>query len=78
MKTAAHIYAQRAQAKAYGALVSFARYSIRTRFYDNKCYIANKQRLEFKAFSAWKCFLMLQAQKMDLGGLADSLRRICL
>jgi len=76
--TARHIHSQRIQAKSLGALQAFARYAIRTRYMDNKCSKANRQRLEFKALKSWQRYVLSRNQKLDMGALVDSLRRISL
>ena len=76
--TARHIHGQRVLAKAFGALGAYARYAIRTAYLDNKSAKANTQRLEFKAFKSWQRFLLSRTQKIDMGALADQLRRISL
>ena len=76
--TARHIHSKRILAKSLGALSSFARYSIKAKYMDAKCSKANRQRLIFKALKSWQKFMLGKQTKLDMGSLADSLRRIAL
>lgn len=78
MSTSAHIHGQRIVAKAFGALSSFARYSIKAKYQDHKSESANKQRLMFKAFKSWQRYQLSRGQKVSVKGLADQLRSISL
>ena len=77
-QTARHINAQRVSAKVLHALRSYARYSIKTRYYENKCTTANHQRLIFKGFKTWQKFMLIRAKKVEMQSLADQLRDIAL
>ena len=77
-QTARHINGQRVAAKVLHALRSYARYTTKTRYHDEKCTAANRQRLIFKGFKTWQKFMLIKAKNIEMQCLADELRRIAL
>ena len=77
-QTAKHIHKQKVQAKSFGALAAFARYSVRAAYLDNKAETSNKHRLVFKALKSWQRYILGRHNKLDMGALADQLRKISL
>lgn len=78
LRAADRIYSQRRCAEVLHALMSYARYSIRTKYLEHKSTLANRQRLLFRGLKQWKRYMIKQKTKVDIETLADNMRSMAL